>query len=58
MRFSEAVARSIKAMRTNRGRASQSRREKVILGGEDGIDKAMGPRRALGKIKRRIGLLR
>ena len=58
LRLSEAVARSIMATNTSRGRASQSRREKVILGGEDGTDKAMGPRRALGKIKRRIAPLK
>jgi hypothetical protein len=41
LRLSEAVARSIKAMRTSRGRASQSRRERVIREEGERLERAL-----------------
>jgi hypothetical protein len=41
LRLSEAVARSIKAMRTSRGRANQSRRERVIREEGERLERAL-----------------
>jgi hypothetical protein len=41
LRLSEAVARSIKAMRTSRGRENQSRRERVIREEGERLERAL-----------------
>jgi hypothetical protein len=41
LRLSEAVARSTNAMRTSRGRASQSRRERVIREESERLERAL-----------------